>query len=74
MGTLIIKRRRYTINNQTIDFPGHIGIVTNTTNGLDMIHANSKSGKVEEVPVGDSSTTMGYLAVNLYNHQQRKVS
>lgn len=64
-GNLVVFRRRYTIRRERIEIPGHIGIITNTNGRVDAIHANIKSGRVEEEPLESIGSVMGYMAINL---------
>lgn len=73
VGSLIVFRRNYTIKNKKTVIPGHIGIVTKTKGGIDVIHANIKSGRVEEEPIERIGAPMGCLAINLFNTEERYV-
>lgn len=65
VGILAVIRRKYTINGELTAIAGHIGIVTRTESGLDIIHANPRTGKVEETPVRSRNVVMGFIAINL---------
>lgn len=65
VGVLAVIRRKYTINGEHTAIAGHIGIVTKTEGGLDIVHANPRTGKVEEAPVRSRNAVMGFIAINL---------
>ena len=71
IGALAVVRRRYTLGGERITIPGHIGIITDKENGLNMIHANPRTGKVEEEPLRNLNAVMGYIAVNLFDTKER---
>lgn len=64
VGALVVIRRKYTINGEHAAIAGHVGIVTKIKSGLDIIHANPRTGKVEESSVRNWKAVMGFIAVN----------
>ena len=67
VGALVVTSKEYTIRGEPTVIPGHIGIVTRISgDGIDFIHANPKTGKVEEAPMHPHAPVLGYLALN-YN-------
>ena len=73
VGSLVVFRRKYIIKNEKTVIPGHIGIITKTKGGIDVIHANIKSGRVAEEPIERIGAPMGCLAINLFNTEERYV-
>lgn len=62
VGSLIVTARTYTLGNERVKIPGHIGIITDAKYPS-FIHASAKAGKVEERPLRSFSTLIGYVAM-----------
>lgn len=64
-GNLIVLRHSYTIGNQTVATPGHIGIITDAQRQT-FIHASTVAGKVEERPLRSFNAMLGCVALEPY--------
>lgn len=73
-GSLVVFRRRYTINNKRIEIPGHIGIIAKVDDGATVIHANIQSGRVEEEPIRAIGAPMGCIAINLLDIEEGMIT
>jgi len=65
VGSLLVTRRHYNLDNERQCVPGHVGIVTRNDGEVVWIHASAPAGKVEERSLKSLRTVLGAKAVIL---------
>jgi hypothetical protein len=63
VGALVVTHRTYTIQNERVVIPGHIGIITDLEE-MRFLHASPSAGFVEEIPLRDVHAILGAIAVD----------